>query len=375
MSTIIKGPNDVEYVAVIDSSGWQLKYVKDGKIKLNAQSPDFTAAKQLGIAGIFHRIGNGTSFDESFPLVYKAAKAAGIPVGAYYYAQPARQTAIEAANIVMMWIQRGKYVLDLPIMLDWEEYYGDPLTPTDAAAWIREFTEATSGILYAGNAFLNARTASGPINRDSIQPRYSRMGTVPPVNPADWGSWIRWDKPPNQNEIIGDWEGWQFTSDGQARAYGYPADAASSRLDLNIVRLDAWTKWVKTPEPPTLPPPPGIHDPAVTVVPFTGPMTRVDQVRIFDTRFGSGANTLFAVPIPPTFWLDYKPTAVWVQLTAVPTGGQAGYLNDGHGTTFVSYWDKPATNTVLLPVSADGYIAVGASVSCHLLVDLVAYYN
>jgi len=371
------------YVAVFDSSGWQLNYIKDGKLHPNALPPDFTRVKKLGIAGIIHRIGNGGNLDQSFDLVYHAAKKAGIPIGAYYYAQPNNMTAETAVKYVLNWVNSKSYQLDMPLMLDWEEYYGPVLSPENTDAWITEFCTRAGSILYGGNAFINARTCRPlPADLDTIQPRYPRQGVRPPVDPRMWPSWIPWMKQPMENGVLGAWEGWQFSADGYARAYGYPSDGATDRLDLNIVKLDVWNKWrapyLPKPEVPEVPPTTTPPDITVSTPRVLTNIKVVEQVRIFDTRqaawAGRGPSNLFAVPLPKRFHELHDPQYVWVTLTAVPITQHAGFLNDGHGTSFVNFQGAPAANTILLPVSADGYVAVGSSVNCHLVVDLVAFH-
>lgn len=379
--TIISYGTD-KYVAVLDSSGWQFAYVSNGAIKPGAKGAFFQKAKALGVAGIIHRIGNGTSYDQSFRLAHQAAVSAGMPFGAYYYAQPARMTAAEAVKRVNAWLTAFPK-LDIPLMLDWEEYHGVVLTKEKASAWINDFLVDTQGIIYAGNAFLNRNSASSSVMADSIQPRYPRNGVTPPSNPAQWAAWIPWDKQPIRNTIIGDWEGWQFSSDGAASDFGYPSDAATGRLDLNVVRLEAWNGWLARMKPPVATPPPPPEPPETWEITAQGNYKHLHpSPRIFDTRVGGGApRTLWAVPIPKELTTDtYFAGVCEVTVTAVPVpGGASGYLSQGTRASFLNYSDRPVANTTKLKVWRDtitgaASVHIAASQPVHLVVDLVGFH-
>lgn len=384
---VIKHPTtEQRYVGVLDSSGWQFNYAGNGKMKPGARNADFTPAAARGVAGIIHRIGNGTQFDESFPMAYAAAKVPRIPFGAYYYAQPNRLSAKEAAALVNKWL--GPYETDIPFMLDWEEYYGDALSKQAVAAWINEFIALTNGILYAGNAFLNTKTSNllHP-STDTIQPRYPRHGQVPPSNLTLWPAWIPWNKEPQPNNVIGNWEGWQFSSDGNARGFGYPTDAATSRLDLNVVTVEAWDRWLaraNVSSPAPVPPvglTPVVQPPTPPVPTFAIETLGPDRylapnIRIGDTRGRQQSTTLFAIPLPK---LPGTPRVVDVTVTAIPDATARGYLSQD-GVSFLNYFNGgvAVANTTRLKVYPDdktgiNYLYIAASTPVHVIVDLIGY--
>ena len=246
---LIESPAGVKHVGVLDVSGWQFAYTGSGRIRAGAQPPDFAKAAARGVVGVFGRVGNGSQRDQSFPLVWQAARDAGLAVGAYYYAQPNQQTAPVAAHWVVDTLAGAE--LDLPVMLDFEHYTGTALSPAATAAWLIDWltiVEQLTGrtpIVYAGSAFANARTVAESLAEwDTIQPRYPRQGTTPPSQLDEWAGWITWHRDPAENGTLGDWEGWQFSADGNWSDFGAPADAATRTVDLNVVTLDAWNRWV-----------------------------------------------------------------------------------------------------------------------------------
>lgn len=250
----------VPYVGFLDVSAWQFDY-RNGFVNPQSTPPDYDLAVACGLAGVFHRIGNGAKPDASFPIGYGAALRAGLPMGAYHYAQPNEQSGAAAAHQVDRWLEPYPELV-LPVMLDFEAYRGPMLSPEAMKAWLDQFfaysealNDGRAAILYAGSAFVRPSTVAGTLAHiDSVQPRYSRNYEEPPVRLAEWESWIRWDRPPIINGTLGDWEAWQFSSSGRWRAYGGQSDAAVDRVDVNIARLEDWWRWLP---PVVVPPDPG----------------------------------------------------------------------------------------------------------------------
>lgn len=261
MTTTTTAPDGDQYVGFLDISAWQFAYDGSGKLKPGAKSPDWQRATLLGVAGIIHRIGNGTTVDPSFDLGYQAWRDLGDPdvikYGAYYYAQPNKTDGSYAA----MWFsdQLDKYPeLNLKPMLDLEAYYGPTLSPIAMCNWLVNFFEVMEmrghpATIYWGHAFANPHTISGSFaDRFSVQPRYNRPGVVPPLNVSEWAGFPRWDRQPIANTVIGEWDAWQFSSDGNAQAYGCPPDGGT-RIDCNLVLASRWAE-MQVPPAPTPPP-------------------------------------------------------------------------------------------------------------------------
>lgn len=238
------------YVPVLDTSGWQAKYGGNGVLLPGAQPFDFTKARALGVQGVIHRVGNGSSFDQSYPLAEKAAREAGIAFGAYYYFQPNRLTADAAAELVEKWMSHFADTA-LPVMLDCEHYNGLQWTKAKLGEYIQQLLdgiEARHGrkpLIYSGAWWWNSRVSGDFSGYDTMQARYPRYGTQPPSPTSEWESWIPMDKEPLPSVGLGDWDGWQFTSDLYGPDFGMPADAATKRLDGNIVKKAAWDRWLR----------------------------------------------------------------------------------------------------------------------------------
>jgi len=163
-----------------------------------------------------------------FPIDSAAARAEGLVVGSYHYAQPGNmdentitdaklqaQRAVEQAE--------GAKVGDLPLTLDMEEL---PCgwTIQRLAKWTSAFlieAEAITGrtpILYTNSTFIGRLQDAGA----SDLSRY-------PLWLAKWGPKLGTD--PKENRIWNnDWLIWQFTADGKISA------VPSSTTDLNVFK-------------------------------------------------------------------------------------------------------------------------------------------
>lgn len=242
--------NPAEYAAVLDTSGWQYAYYKNGLLKPGAKPYDFSRAKALGIEAVIHRIGNGRSFDHSYPMARESCRAAALPFTAYYYFQPNSITARDSVELVGEWLTAHPG-LDLPIMLDCEHYNGTEWNTGRLGAYIREWLERAevltkrAPIIYSAAWWWNSRVAGDFSSYQTIHARYSRGNTTPPSDISKWGAWIPWDKGPKHAPGLGDWEGWQFTSSLNSRDFGAPTDAATFRLDGNVVKRAAFNDWVR----------------------------------------------------------------------------------------------------------------------------------
>lgn len=255
-----QSPDGRRFVRILDISAWQTDYLGSGKIRAGALAPDFHKAAEQGIAGIFARIGNGTTLDQSFDLFYHPAKDAGLAFGAYYYAQPNRLRPSEAAELVAGWAE--PYDLDPCHMLDLEHYWGADLAPEILDLWCKQWLNAIEvldkrrPIVYSGAWFVESRLPPESLAAwDTMQSRYPR-GTVTPPGADDWHAWIPWSREPRPTNRLGPWEGWQFSSSAHWPDYGGQPDAAVNRLDVNLVAVDAWERWtMPRPSDPITPPP------------------------------------------------------------------------------------------------------------------------
>lgn len=93
---------------IIDTSKWQNSKV------------DYVAAKKAGYAGVILRIGCGNTKDKCFENDYKAAIAAGLLVGVYFYTYSTTEVqAVQDATRVLGWLNNRH--LDLPVAYDLED--------------------------------------------------------------------------------------------------------------------------------------------------------------------------------------------------------------------------------------------------------------
>ena len=350
-------------MGVIDSSGWQYKYAGNGKLHPDAQFPDFGKAADLGVVGIIHRIGNGTALDHSFNRTYDAAKEAGLKIGAYYYAQPGRMSVANSVAKVKGWLDG--YDLDLPHMLDLEEYYGTPLSKTTLGLWVNGYMTGMmeSGehpaILYAGAAFANSNTITDVSYWDTIQPRYYKYGERPESHVATWPGFIRWDRQPRETPVLGPWNGYQFTSDLLAQDFGFPNDG-TTRLDGNLVRLADWEDWTKA---DVIPPP--VTPPIIPPTPKEYNMKLVTPHRVLDERATGKPGKLHRAQVVPE-GSDVTVAKVSIAIVAE----KHGYLSDRVGTSFCNYSEGRGSVVLDMPVQPDGTIIFGSTSDAYVIVDV-----
>lgn len=96
------------------------KYMKGIDISKYQPTMDFKAAKNAGYEYVIIRIGYNKTKDAYFDSHYANAKAAGLKVGAYFYATSTTEDeAINDANRVLGWL--GSKTLDMPLAYDMEE--------------------------------------------------------------------------------------------------------------------------------------------------------------------------------------------------------------------------------------------------------------
>lgn len=249
MGAILHDPAGRELVGFIDTSAHQYRYLGNGRIHANARPPVLAIAANLGVSGCIHRIGNGTSLDHSFALQWPQMRTHMEGRGAYLYLQPNVLGARQSIDLMARWLEPYAAELNLPWMLDFEEYHGPQLNPRAMSDWLWAAFERVlqlSGrpaLLYAGNAFANANTLATSTLVDTVQPRYSKAGE-PPLHVGQWGSWIRWDSQPIVNGRLGPWDAWQFTAFASWRKYGGPSDSSAKNLDLNVIPLTTWNHWL-----------------------------------------------------------------------------------------------------------------------------------
>lgn len=366
------------YVGFLDVSGWQFAYAGAGRLRPGALPPNLAFARDRGIVGIIGRIGNGTSIDESFELVAGAAKQARIALGAYYYAQPNKIAASGAASLVDRWL--APFDLDLPVMLDLEKYHGPALSPTSLADWTRRWLHRTTALrpelgralLYAGAAFVNPHTVAGSFAEfDTVQPRYPRQPTPPPSALHEWSTWIPWERDPRENDTLGPWNAWQFSSDATWSDFGGPPDAATNRLDVNVVPVETWNRWTaRTGGRPAM---------------HYEQLDHLPEPRFVDTRPGNdayklAADTVTRIALPGNVSSAGAVAAVInVTITQPEAGGYFHAWPEGDRPENASRLNFAAgqtiANEITVGLDGNGGFLVWSSARTHLLLDLVGIHR
>lgn len=267
---MVRAMTTPQLVPVLDTSGWQTAYIKNGRVRPDPQRPELTLAADRGVEGIFHRIGNGRSFDESAPLFYGAAIDADLDFGVYYYVQVNSLPPSQAGQLIERWLTENEIELDLPVMLDLEDMNGPDVSKLHMAEYIRQLADEVElftgrrPILYSAAWWWNQRVEGDFTDFDTMQARYARQGTQPPSDPSQWWDFTRGVEP---RTMVGTrpWDGYQFTAELNGGDFGIRPDAATQHLDGNLVRLEAWQRWagVDTVEPIAPLPPVVIEEPVI----------------------------------------------------------------------------------------------------------------
>lgn len=158
---------------------------------------DWAKVRADGISFAFLKASEGRSYrDPTFPGHLKAARAAGILVGAYHFvtSQSVDAAREEAANFMgAITAAGGIDLLDLPPVMDYENNPGQ-LTKAQINAVAESFlttVESLSGrrpIIYTGNSF----AANFGANLGAYPLWVARYSTTPPTDVAAWGKWTFW---------------------------------------------------------------------------------------------------------------------------------------------------------------------------------------
>lgn len=90
---------------------------------------DFAKLKRLGVDYVILRVGSNTSKDPNFEEYYRAARAAGLDIGAYFFtfAESARDAEADAKRVAS-WLSGKKF--EYPIFYDVEDYAEDNYHPS-----------------------------------------------------------------------------------------------------------------------------------------------------------------------------------------------------------------------------------------------------
>ena len=106
----------------------------------NAAAVDFGALRKSGVFGVWHKVSEGTRFaDPLWHTRAAAARSAGLRVGGYHFARPAKGTAAAEAEYFAR-LLGPIHRRDLRPFLDLE-VNDSKLSPTELHTWARTFLE------------------------------------------------------------------------------------------------------------------------------------------------------------------------------------------------------------------------------------------
>ncbi|MBE6717523.1 MAG: CHAP domain-containing protein [Ruminococcaceae bacterium] len=188
---------------------------------------NWTKLKAEGVKGVIIRIGGRGSSgeksiyaDDSFLQHYKAAKAAGMHVGVYFFSYAlSKAEAIAEAQYTVDTLKKNNCVLDLPVYIDMEDLPGDTqhitAGKTVCSMVIDEFCKTVENAGYYAGIYTNLDFARNLINHDLFEGRSAWI--------AQWG--------PDVCTFNGRVDMWQYTENGKL-------DGAACDLDLNRMYID-----------------------------------------------------------------------------------------------------------------------------------------
>ena len=210
---------------------------------------DWQKVKNAGIDFAILRAGYGrlaSQKDERFEQNYAGAKAAGIPVGAYWYSYAMSEDEARLEADVFLSIIKGKQ-FEMPVYFDLEEKKQFDLGKEKVSAIMRAFLERVEAAgyfvgLYGSASSLTTHTA------DDIKSRY----TI-------WlAHWV------NQTNYSGAYGIWQYSEKGRVDGISGNVDLDNGYKDFpTIIKDKGLNGYGKTEPTPT--PAPDVPDTDVTV--------------------------------------------------------------------------------------------------------------
>lgn len=229
---------------------------------------DFDLMAARGVRGVIIRLGNGRNPDLNAERNVFGARVAGLAVGGYWFCNPKADSTgtgqMLRAGLYQESLERRHGLFDLPLMMDVESFVNEYPNPRTNQGWtgrpLQTWLEqgvvqveqmfGFSPIIYSNGAYFSANgLVAGGMARCSLivarYPFYNPGQPKPPVNAADWDDWIFAVTPKRPVLPTGwaGWSGWQFLAgyDGVGPIYG----VESADLDLDLIKPDAWARWLQ----------------------------------------------------------------------------------------------------------------------------------
>ncbi|MBR6916696.1 MAG: hypothetical protein IKN38_00795 [Clostridia bacterium] len=142
-------------------------------VSLYQRGMDFSTAKNEGVGFAIIKASEGDFADPAFEENYKAAKAAGLKVGAYHYLRAATEAdAAAAAKFTVDKCLDGK-VFEYPIFVDVEDPSLRKLTPGELTNVVRSFCDTLENARYWAGFYTNLDWYRNALDGASLANRYS----------------------------------------------------------------------------------------------------------------------------------------------------------------------------------------------------------
>ena len=213
----------------IDVSKWNHEY---GASLEDIRPLDWVALKAAGVDFVILKAGSTNGIDPSFEMNYRDAKAAGLQVGAYFYAYSATvEGTLADADMLLSWLEGKQF--ELPIYFDLEEIplmeLGGELLTEICKAFIGRVQEAG----YYGALYTNTEWLYNVLDTEWIMENldvwYARYTTPVPEGQEGFAltdEGIEWKdgtayKPGETDKRYGIW---QYTDSGVIEGFRYKFD-------------------------------------------------------------------------------------------------------------------------------------------------------
>ena len=197
-----------------------IKTMKGIDVSVHNGNIDWSKVKNAGIQFAVLRAGYGkltSQKDKQFDTNYSGAKAAGIPVGAYWYSYAITPDEARQEAEVCLSILKGKQ-FEFPIFFDQEEKSTLNTGKANCSAMVRAFCEVLESAGYWVGLY-TSRSVLGTHIEDDIKARYALWV-------AEWGSKL------NYSGSVGIW---QYSEKGKE-------DGISGDVDLDTAYVDYPTR-------------------------------------------------------------------------------------------------------------------------------------
>ena len=228
----------------VDTSKWNHEY---GASSEDIKSLDWAALKAAGVDFVILKTGSTNGIDPAFELDYREAKAAGLLVGAYFYAYSTTpEDTLADADMLVSWLEGKQF--DLPIYFDLEETsmmsLGGELLTDLCRLFIGRLWEAGYyGALYTNTEWLYnlLDTAWIKENLDVWYARYTRPlpegqeGFSLTESDFPWKDGTAYD-PGEENDRFGLW---QYTDSGVVEGFRYRFDLSYAFKDYKSL-METW---------------------------------------------------------------------------------------------------------------------------------------